>query len=178
MNLLTEITRIKKLMRLNEDVLNNVTIRQYNEETDFKQIYSRLPEIYKNIGWPVEAIWAEIEPVESISVVIDVDGKVGGFYFLRESNIPAGGDPKAYEILKDLRGVEGVALGIFEEYKGLGFGKKLINYPSTMGYDYIWGYQLKSLGNIDDWLKRRKIYADTEGLYVTYQIFNSNEQSN
>jgi len=39
------------------------------------------------------------------------------------------------------------------------------------GVDYIWGFQFKSLKNIDDWLKRRKIYFENEGLYITYQIF-------
>jgi hypothetical protein len=51
----------------------------------------------------------------------------------------------------------------------------LINYPTSMGYDYVWGYQLKMLDNINDWLKRRKIYADIGNMFITYQIFNSNE---
>ena len=57
-------------------------------------------------------------------------------------------------------------------------GKQLIVYPETIGADYIWGYQLKQLDNINDWLKRRKIYHENPGMYITYQIFNNNEQSN
>ena len=69
-----------------------------------------------------------------------------------------------------------MALGVFSEYKNSGIGKMLIEYPKTLGVDYIWGYQLKALENINDWLKRRKIYLQTPGLYVTYQIFNDNEE--
>lgn len=179
MNIITEIKRIKKLMQLNEEAFDNVIIRPYKGEKDFDVIFTRLPEVYKMINWPAQAIWNEISPVdEQLSIIMEVNGKVGGFYFLREESIPEGGNKEAYETLKNLKGVEGVALGVFDEYKNLGLGRTLINYPSTMGYDYVWGYQLKSLENIDNWLKRRKLYAETNDLYITYEIFNSNEQSN
>ena len=77
-----------------------------------------------------------------------------------------------FEDFEGAEGIEGVALGVDNQYKGLGIGKKLIEYPRNLpNVDYIWGYQLKSLKNIDDWLKRRKIYAENNYLYVTYQIF-------
>jgi hypothetical protein len=72
-------------------------------------------------------------------------------------------------------GIQGVALGVSSKFKNLGIGKMLINYPSTLGYDYVWGYQLRALDNINDWLKRRKIYSETGNMFTTYQIFNSNE---
>lgn len=157
---------------------NNVQIRKYNRETDFKKIFPRLNEVYDKLGWTPDAIWEQIGPVdEELSVVVEVDGNVAGFYFIGGDQIIPGGDPDVYETLSKLNGIEGVALGVFPEYKNAGIGKMLIDYPATLGYDYIWGYQLKTLNNINDWLKRRKIYVQTAGLYVTCQIFNSNEES-
>jgi DNA polymerase III alpha subunit (gram-positive type) len=78
-------------------------------------------------------------------------------------------------ITDEMVGIQGVALGVSSEFKNLGIGKMLINYPATLGYDYVWGYQLRALDNINDWLKRRKIYSETGNMFTTYQIFNSNE---
>jgi hypothetical protein len=39
----------------------------------------------------------------------------------------------------------------------------------------VWGYQFKSLKNIDDWLKRRKIYYENAGVYITYQMLKNKE---
>jgi len=177
MTLLTEIKRIKTLMQIKEDSADNVVIRPYNHETDFEQIYSHLEEVYHKIGWGAAGIWGILKSGARLGVVLEINGEVAGFYFLKENPIPEIRNSEVYDMLKDMRGIEGVGLGIFEKYKGLGLGKKLIEYPQSMGYDYIWGYQLKSLENIDDWLKRRKIYAEGGGQYITYQIFNSNEEN-
>jgi hypothetical protein len=156
----------------------NVTLRPYNEATDALEIFNKLEEVYSKIGWPKEAIWNELQPIDSsLSIVAEVDGKVGGFYIIKDANIPLLGKEDD-EMLSKLNGIEGVALGIFNEYKDYGIGKDMIEYPKTIGADYIWGLQLKGLGNIDDWLKRRKLYADVGQMYITYQIFNNNEQSN
>ena len=156
----------------------NVILRPYNEATDALEIFNKLEEVYSKIGWPKEAIWNELQPIDSsLSIVAEVDGKVGGFYIIKDANIPLLGKEDD-EMLSKLNGIEGVALGIFNEYKDYGIGKDMIEYPKTIGADYIWGLQLKGLGNIDDWLKRRKLYADVGQMYITYQIFNNNEQSN
>lgn len=176
---LNEIARVKQLMNINES-LGGVTFRKYNAETDFKTIFSRLTEVYGKLGdaWSSDLIWSNIAPVnEELSVVAEVDGELAGFYFLNDEPIIPGGDEEIYEELSKLTGIEGVALGVFSEYKNLGIGKMLIEYPKNLGFDYIWGYQLKALDNINDWLKRRKIYVQTPGLYVTYQIFKDNEES-
>jgi|LauGreDrversion4_2_1035121.scaffolds.fasta_scaffold555560_2 GNAT superfamily N-acetyltransferase len=177
--ILNEIARVKQLMNIKESV-GAVKFRNYTPENDFETIFSRLPEIFSKLGenWTSEAIWSNIAPVnEQLSVVAEVDGEIAGFYFINNDPIIPGGDPEVYERLNQLIGVEGVALGVFSEYKNSGIGKMLIEYPKTLGVDYIWGYQLKALDNINDWLKRRKIYLQTPGLYVTYQIFNDNEES-
>jgi GNAT superfamily N-acetyltransferase len=69
---------------------------------------------------------------------------------------------------KSLDGVEGVALGVDPDYKGLGVGKKLLEYSQRLPYDYIWGQQYESLGNIEHWTKRREIAAYFPGLWLTY----------
>ena len=178
-SVLSEITRVKQLMNINESV-GGVSFRKYNAETDFDVIFKRLPEIYSKLGdmWTSELIWSNIAPVnEELSIIAEVDGEIAGFYFLNDEPIMPGGDQEVYDKLSTLTGLEGVALGVFNEYKNLGIGKMLIEYPKTLGFDYIWGYQLKALDNINDWLKRRKIYVQTPGLYVTYQIFKDNEES-
>lgn len=155
-----------------------VNLRPYKEETDALEIYNKLEEVYSKIGWPKDAIWNELQPIDSsLSIVAEVDGNVAGFYILKNANIPLLGKEDD-EVLSKLNGIEGVALGIFNEYKDYGIGKEMIEYPKTIGADYIWGLQLKGLGNIDDWLKRRKLYADVGQMYITYQIFNNNEQTN
>ena len=156
----------------------DVILRPYKEETDALEIYNKLEEVYSKIGWPKDAIWNELQPIDSsLSIVAEVDGNVAGFYILKNANIPLLGKEDD-EVLSKLNGIEGVALGIFNEYKDYGIGKEMIEYPKTIGADYIWGLQLKDLGNIDDWLKRRKLYADVGQMYITYQIFNNNEQTN
>jgi radical SAM superfamily enzyme YgiQ (UPF0313 family) len=156
----------------------DVILRPYKEETDALEIFNKLEEVYSKIGWPKEAIWNELQPIDSsLSIVAEVDGNVAGFYFIKEQYIQLLGKEED-EILSNLRGIEGVALGIFNEYKDYGIGKEMIEYPKTIGADYIWGLQLKGLGNIEDWLKRRKLYADVGQMYITYQIFNNNEKNN
>jgi hypothetical protein len=148
-----------------------VSFRNYNPNTDAEFIYKNLGVIFKKTGLSNGQIWGMVQPIDPyLSIVAEVDGNIAGFYILKESTIPPT-DTDLFRKLKNLKGVEGVALGIIEEYKNYGIGKDLIEHPKTLGFDYIWGYQLKSLENINDWLKRRKIYAETRDLYVTYQVY-------
>jgi hypothetical protein len=153
----------------------NLLIRKITRN-DLNQIVPRLGEIFYKTGLSSEQIWGMMQHSDfNKSVVATVDGNVAGFYFFSNEQIPYVDEDyeDTYNELEKLNGIEGVALGIFDEYKNLGIGKKLIEYPKTIpGVDYIWGYQLKSLENIKDWLKRRKIYAETPYLYITYQLFN------
>jgi len=164
-----EITQIRKLMMENSDII----IRKITDD-DLPIITEKLSYVYDKLSASSESIWGLIGDYdENISVVAVMNNKVCGFYMLRNENIMPN-DSSIYKELEGLKGLEGVALGVFKEYKNLGIGKKLIEYPRTLGYDYIWGYQLKKLDNIDDWLKRRKIYYENKHLYITYQIFNEN----
>ena len=104
------------------------------------------------------------------------NGEVAGFYFLGNDQIPEIRNNETYTKLSTLKGVEGIGLGVLKKFKNLGIGKKLIEYSQRIpNVDYMWGYQLKSLKNIDDWLKRRKIYFENDGLYITYQIFKNDK---
>lgn len=70
------------------------------------------------------------------------------------------------------KGIEGVALVIAKSERGSGLGSKLKDYTRTLGYDYIWGMQYKELGNLEQWLKRRKLAAETKELNITVEDFN------
>jgi GNAT superfamily N-acetyltransferase len=152
-----------------QESASNVKIRKIEDE-DIEPIFNSLSDIFDKTGLSNDNIWGLIgEYNPSISVVATIDDRIAGFYFLsKEQIIPGGAD---YKKLKNLNGVEGIALGVSKDFKNKGVGKKLIQYSQSIpGVDYIWGFQFKALKNIDDWLKRRKIYLDTPSMYITYQL--------
>jgi GNAT superfamily N-acetyltransferase len=152
-----------------KQVEGQVEIRKIIKE-DEESIIPKLSEIFSKTGLSNDEVWNLVEYDPELTVVATVNSKVAGFYFLSGHQIPPGGNE--WEKLQYLKGIEGVALGVLPEYKNFGIGKQLINYSQNIpGIDYIWGYQFKSLKNIDDWLRRRKIYWEGKGLYITYQIF-------
>jgi GNAT superfamily N-acetyltransferase len=108
-----------------------------------------------------------------ISKIVKDGDKVVGAYFLSRQDMPQDAATDLDLYAKDIqgkRGIEGIGLFVHPDYKNSGIGRKLKDYSVTIaGADYIWGYQLKSLKNIDDWTKRRKIIGDQPGIYVTYQ---------
>jgi predicted DNA-binding antitoxin AbrB/MazE fold protein len=174
-----EVLKENEQIDLNEGDESNVIIRPYRDD-DYEAVFNMLEDVYSKLGgMKAESIWAVIKGQCNnnfgLSVVAEVNGEVGGFYFLTQEDLP---QKEGIEITDDMIGIQGVALGISSRFKNLGIGKQLIVYPQTIGADYIWGYQLKQLDNINDWLKRRKIYSENPGMYITYQIFNNNEESN
>lgn len=67
-------------------------------------------------------------------------------------------------------GLEGVALCIHPDYRGLGYGRMLKEYPANnIKVDYIWGIQLASLDNLENWANKRRLVYNRDGLYVTLQ---------
>lgn len=161
---------IKRLVRdAIKEQKNNITIRKLKRD-DFVEIDKNIEQVFEKTNLRKETIWGMIGKIDlELSIVALVNGKLAGFYFLKEEDIPEEHN-NVYEKLKNKRGVEGVALGVFEPYRNMGVGKELIDYTQNMDYDYIWGMQLKSLENINDWLKRRKIYYEDDFLYITYRI--------
>lgn len=111
------------------------------------------------------------------SIVVTRGSEVLGFYLLGDDqlnsvlgtrDIKIYFDPKEYA---NKKGVEGVALVVKPSARELGLGSKLKDFTRTLGYDYIWGMQFKKLHNLDHWLKRRKLAAETKNMNVTVEDF-------
>lgn len=151
-------------------------IRQINDN-DLHIIKNRLAEVFNKTSLPNNVIWDSCQPINmKYSIVIEVDGVLAGFYLLRPRNITDFFKHSNFMInhgIQNMIGIEGIALGVFTEYKNLGLGKILIEYPKNYHFDYIWGLQLKSLNNINHWLKRRKLFLETDICYVTYEIYKN-----
>jgi hypothetical protein len=160
----------------NQKIASDVTIRKM-EENDFDYLKNILVDVFDKTGLSNEQIVNEISHFDmNISFVAMVNDEIAGFYFLGNDQIPEIRNNETYNKLSNLKGVEGIGLGVLKKFKNLGIGKKLIEYSQKIpNVDYIWGFQLKSLRNIDDWLKRRKIYFENDGLYITYQIFKNDK---
>jgi hypothetical protein len=75
------------------------------------------------------------------------------------------------DMFDKLNGVEGVLLLIDESIRSEGWGSKLKDHTRTLGFDYIWGQQYATLNNLDDWLKRRVLIAQSEEVNITAEFF-------
>lgn len=102
------------------------------------------------------------------AILLDEEDKIMGLYLLGDKQLDSLTLNEKYIKLK---GVEGVVLAVSEEIRGQGWGNKLKDYPKTLEFDYIWGQQLKTLNNLEDWLKRRELIAETQRVYITAEIF-------
>jgi len=107
-----------------------------------------------------------------LSLKASINNRVVGCYILQEDTLTSysntGFDVDAY---KNLRGLHGVGLAVLPSYQGLGIGKALREYPSTMGYDYIYGMHLESLKNLDHWKKIREVVYTSNSMHITLQDF-------
>lgn len=107
---------------------------------------------------------------EKSAMLVDDNDRIFGLYLI--------GDRQLNDLIpnntnyKNKVGVQGVLLAVDNSLRGQGWGNKLKDYPKTLGFDYIWGEQLKTLNNLKDWLKRRKLVAQTEYCYITLEEFN------
>ncbi len=102
------------------------------------------------------------------AILLNDEDKIMGLYLLGNSQLDSLIENEKYV---ELKGVEGVLLAVSEEIRGRGWGNKLKDFPKTLEVDYIWGQQLKSLNNLEDWLKRRELVAETQSVYITAEIF-------
>lgn len=125
--------------------------------------------------WVIPHVIQYMDP--SLSVVAIENGRVVGFYILGKRSVLDGIKEEELTPTEDLsayqgkKGIEGVALGIIPEARGSGLGSKLKDYPQRLGADYIWGLQLHSLGNLEHWLKRRRVVAKNEESVATLQDY-------
>ncbi len=102
------------------------------------------------------------------AILLNEEDKIMGLYLLGDKQLDS---LTLNEKFIKLKGVEGVLLAVSEDIRGEGWGNKLKDYPKTLEFDYIWGQQLKSLNNLEDWLKRRELIAETKSVYITAEIF-------
>lgn len=105
-----------------------------------------------------------------------VGGKLAGFYCLgRKTLLAELNDGDAFAVQEDVSvyrykaGIEGVALFVFPEFKGLGLASQLKARARQMPYDYIWGGALKSLNNRSQWLKCRRLIAESASMLITLE---------
>lgn len=105
---------------------------------------------------------------EKSLMLLDSENNIKGIYLLGDQQVDSLVKTEQY---KNLKGVEGVVLAVDDSLRGQGWGTKLKDYPKTMGYDYIWGQQLKTLNNLEDWLKRRILVAETKSVYITLEKY-------
>ncbi len=102
-------------------------------------------------------------------VMKDGDKIIGGFY-IAPTPIPS----QLYvQELEGLRGCEGVCIFLLPEYRGRGLGKKLRDCPKLLKeqFDYMWGMQLESLNNLQNWIDFGATHVVTlRGVHVTYAL--------
>lgn len=106
-----------------------------------------------------------------LSIALVRNNEIVGVYFLSNRRLHERKIDKK-DSLKNLNGICGIALGVDENYRGLGYGDILKDEPQRLGYDYIFGEQLKDLNNIKDWLKRRVLFAEYPHSYLTVEFFD------
>lgn len=108
----------------------------------------------------------------NLSLKAVINNKIVGCYILQEDTLTCssntGFNVDAY---KGLRGLHGVGLAVLPQYRELGIGKALRTYPSTMGYDFIYGMHLASLNNLDHWKKLREVVYTSPTMHITIQDF-------
>ena len=101
------------------------------------------------------------------SVKLVLNGKIIGCYIVAD---------KQLEEMPDKQGIEGIGLCILPEYRGKGYGELLKDWLETYAkennYDFIFGQHLKSLQNLEPWLKRRELYDEDEDSYYTIKWIN------
>lgn len=98
----------------------------------------------------------------------DDEEEVLGLYLLGNEQISSVLNTHEYT---GMTGIEGILLVIDDSIRGQGWGTKLKDYTMTMGFDYVWGQQYKSLNNLDEWLKRRTLIGQSEHINITAEFF-------
>jgi hypothetical protein len=176
MNLQEQISRIQSMMGFNHHVKvitessqNEYVIRKY-KESDKEQVQKLvIKEFSKFMDKSVIPFYLDYLTNYDKSIVAEKDDHIVGVYLLGDRQIKKGiRMNKCNKIYIDLDdydnkvGIEGVALVVDDSERGKGLGSKMKDYTRTLGVDYIWGSHYKDLNNLDDWLKRRILAAETE----------------
>lgn len=102
-----------------------------------------------------------------LSRALLVDDRVVGAYLLSEREATSLAGVDLPEGLEGLRPVEGVALALDPSERGNGYGRLLRDLPRALGFEMVWGQQHKALGNLQHWLRHRRLIGDTGESWVT-----------
>ena len=159
-------------------------IRKIKQE-DLTGVLDTLYDCFKNFVSSKEDLFKMLEPrlLNNISICLEYNNKIVGVYLLHEKSINLFISEIKNNKIKDFpfknteiileeklsdNGLQGIALCVKNEYRSLGFGKKLKEYTYKMGYDYIWGVQAKDLNNISFWQQTRRLFAESPTRYATF----------
>ncbi len=79
-----------------------------------------------------------------------------------------------YHQILEMNGMEGVALAVLPDYRGLGIGKILIeasfDVATKFHKQFIWGQNYISLNNLKEWLKIRTHFASDNEVHYTLKL--------
>jgi GNAT superfamily N-acetyltransferase len=153
-----------KYLKLFEDY-NSIALIKPIEEYDKEEILDLVSTIFSEM---TEMTYEEcVEYIEETadwnkSIKLTLDDKIIGCYIIAD---------KQLEEYPDKKGIEGIGLCILPEYRSKGYGELLKDwletYAKNSNYDFIFGQHLKSLHNLEPWLKRRELYDEDEDSYYT-----------
>jgi hypothetical protein len=148
--------------------------------------------LYSSFGFledSKESLRKRIQPRLSngISIYLSLNGNIVGCYLLNEKSVQTFIDDIRSGRINDFpesetkiyldniqgRGLQGVALSIYPEFRNMGFGKMLKDWVYNLSYDYIWGVADKKLENIDYWKSRRNIIAESPTRWATIEFFKN-----
>jgi hypothetical protein len=120
----------------------------------------------------------------NISLKATVNNKIIAFYLLGTRLLSETmKDENAHEQpgenlhrYNSMNGVEGVALGVIQEFRSKGIASQLKNKVRNSGFDFIYGMQYKELGNLENWTSgstiNRRLVAQSEtdaSVYITLE---------
>lgn len=165
------------------------------EICDIDEIVQHCVTVFHDHGMSDEAMSTFVYDTTdwSISRKLVLDDTIIGFYLLHEGSITRWQTERRQwaegydacrsvltiydncELKEDLskytnrNGIEGIILAVLPAYRGVGYGRMLKALPKLMGYDYVYGEQLKDSHNLHYWLRSRRVVAECDGIWVTLQ---------
>ena len=79
-----------------------------------------------------------------------------------------------YHRILEMNGMEGVALVVLPDFRGIGIAKVLINasydIATKSSKHYIWGQHYHTLDNLNEWSKIRTHFASDDEVHYTIKI--------
>jgi hypothetical protein len=166
--------------------ISNISISKI-QNSDIDDVIDVLYSVFGHLEVDKEALKKRVTPrlLNNLSIKISLNNKIVGCYLLAEKSAQEFINDIKLDKIKDFplndtkiyydnitgNGIQGIALAISEEHRGMSLGKELKNYAKNLGYDHIWGVQDKRLENINFWMKTRELLAESSSRYATIEFF-------